>query len=79
MTVLHKGASVCSCCHSMKGYTTNAYGIMGRKSVIGFGSVLLIFFTLVFLSASIACVPLATFCAWRVKQGPVWHHSKSLA
>ncbi len=77
MTVLHKDASLCSGCHSMKGDATNAHRVMGRKSVIGFGSVLPIFITVVFLPACIICVPLALFCAWRVKRGPAWYHSKS--
>lgn len=75
MTVVHAQASVCPGCRARKGYATNAYGVMGKGSVIAFGIVLPALVTVLFLPAGIVCVPLALFCAWRIKRGPVWYQT----
>ena len=76
MTVMHKGASVCPGCQSVKGYATNAYGVMGKTSVIAFGIVLPVIVIAVYPPAAYVCVPLALFCAWRIWNGPYWYHSR---
>ncbi|EIL94324.1 zinc ribbon domain-containing protein [Rhodanobacter spathiphylli] len=77
MTVVHKDATVCPSCHAQKGYATNAYGVMGKTSVIIFGVALPAVIALVFHPAAIVCVPLALFCLWRIWNGPYWYHSKN--
>lgn len=79
MIVVHKSASVCPGCRAQKGYATNAYGVMGKGSVIVFGIVLPLAVTAFFLPAGYVCVPLALFCLWRVVRGPYWYHSKNPA
>lgn len=80
MTPLHKGASVCTGCHAMRGYATNAYGVMGKTALIVMGIVLPLIVALIvwqlFWPASLAIVAFAAFCAWRVKNGPYWYKSK---
>lgn len=75
MTVLSTQASVCPGCRAHKGYATNAYGVMGKASVIAFGIVLPAVITLVFLPAGVICAPLALYCAWRIWKGPVWYQT----
>ncbi len=70
MTVVHKDATVCPGCRSLRGYAANGYGVMGKASVIAFGVALPAIITVAFPPAAIVSVPLALFCLWRVWNGP---------
>ena len=81
MTPLHKNATVCTGCNAMRGYATNANGVMTSKGpVVAFGIVLPIIVALVVLPfywpVSLAIAAFAAFGTWRVKNGPYWYKSK---
>ncbi|MCP1375877.1 zinc ribbon domain-containing protein [Dyella lutea] len=75
MSVVDAQASICPGCRARKGYATNAYGVMGKGSVIAFGLVLPLLITAAFPPAGLLLVPVALFCAWRLKRGPVWYQT----
>ncbi len=77
MTVVNSAATTCPGCGAKKGYATNAWGVLGKGGMIGWGLIFPIPFMVLFPASSLVLLPLMAFVAYRLKKGPVWYSTRN--